>query len=161
LLCNKETVMAVLEAVVERLPAADKEANDTPYSLFYRSEPTCYEPSFEPGFDEPRQQRAQHTTRGAARCRAAAATSSSSSAAARRKLPWRWWWWWWCGGEKGQPTVVDPELSRNVAAVEETADAHLRLLRSPQRFTAKFLIGWRRGRRRRSRRRRRPRKWAL
>ena len=67
LLCNKETVMAVLEAVVERLPAADKEANDTPYSLFYRSEPTCYEPSFEPGFDEPRQQRAQHTTRGAAR----------------------------------------------------------------------------------------------
>ena len=66
-LYNKETVTAVLEATVERLAAADKEANDTPYSLFYRSEPTCYEPSFEPGFDEPRQQRAQHTTRGAAR----------------------------------------------------------------------------------------------
>ena len=60
-----------------------------------------------------------------------------------------------CGGEKGQPTVVDLELSRNVAAAEESADDRLRLLRSPQHFTAKFLIGWRRGRRRQSRRRRR------
>jgi len=154
--------MAVLEAVVEWLALADKEANETPYSLFYRRlsplamSPVLSPASMSPDNSEPstpheeqhgegqlqqhhhHQQQQQHVE------------SSHGGGGGGGG-----------GGEKGQPTVVDPELSRNVAAAEETADARLRLLRSPQRFTAKFLKGWRRERRRRSRRRRRQRNWAF
>jgi len=148
--------MAVLEAVVEWLALADKEANETPYSLFYRRlsplamSPVLSPASMSPDNSEPstpheeqhgegqlhhhhhHHQQQQHVE------------SSHGGGGGGGG-----------GGEKGQPTVVDLELSRNVAAAEETADARLRLLRSPQHFTAKFLIGWRRGRRRQSRRRRR------
>ena len=56
---------------------------------------------------------------------------------------------------RDSPPLSTPSIRATFAAAEETADARLRLLRSPQRFTAKFLIGWRRGRWRQSRRRRR------
>ena len=65
------------------------------------------------------------------------------------------------GGEKGQPTIFDPELSRHVAAADETADARRHLLRSPQCFTAKSLKGRRRDRWWRSRWRRRQLNWAF
>ena len=147
--------MAVLEAVVEWLALADKEANETPYSLFYRRlsplamSPVLSPASMSPDNSEPstlheeqhgegqlQQNHHHHQQQHVESCHGDGGGGGG-------------------GGEKGQPTVVDPELSRNVTAAEETADARLRLLRSPQHFTAKFLIGWRRGRWRQSRQRRR------
>ena len=132
---------------------ADKEANETPYSLFYRRlsplamSPVLSPASMSPDNSEPstphEEQHGEGQLQQYHHHHQQQHVESSHGGGGGG------------GGEKGQPTVVDPELSRNVAAAEETADARLRLLRSPQRFTAKFLIGWRRGRRRQSRRRRR------
>ena len=152
--------MAVLEAVVEWLALADKEANETPYSLFYRRlsplamSPVLSPASMSPDNSEPSTLHEEQNGEGQLQQnhhhhQQQHVESSHGGGGGGG------------GGEKGQPTVVDPELSRNVAAAEESADARLRLLRNPQRFTAKFLRGWRRGRRRRSRRRRRQRNWAF